>query len=458
MGTRVKQVTGAERISYMLYFLGQNTFYMLNYMYLNTYFTDVGIPTAAVAIIVLIVKIWDAINDPIFGGIVDKAHFKSGKFVPWLRICIPFILIANVLLFAIPLEVSNGVKIAWAILAYALWSVGYTMTDVPIFGLITCITDNQDEKTSLNASGRIAALAAVLAISIIIPIFRNAIGGWTMTVFILSVLGAIFMIPIGLTAKERVKHQEADNQQDTSVKEIFAYLFSNKYLFIFYVAFLVTGALNVASAWGLYIARYCVGDESIMSVTSMFGILPAIFVGMFVPALCRKFDKFKVFYASIVITLAVNVIAWIVGYHNIPAYIAMAFLLSIPTGLYSVLTYMFTPDCAEYGQYVTGSSKPGITFAVQTFFAKMQSALVASLSAVVLGFTGFIEGENAVQIDGFADRLWNTSKILPIIGYVLALVILHFYKLNDHDVSLMTKVNKGELSKEEAEKQMYNRY
>ena len=162
---KLREVTGKERVSYVLYFLGQNIFYLLTYMYMNTYFTDVGIPSAAVGVVVLIVKIWDAVNDPIFGGIVDKVHLKGGKFVPWLRIGVPVLLIANIALFAIPFQASQGVKIAWAIAAYCLWSVGYTMNDVPIFGLITTITSNQDERTSLNASGRVAAMVAALAVS-----------------------------------------------------------------------------------------------------------------------------------------------------------------------------------------------------------------------------------------------------------------------------------------------------
>ena len=72
-----KEITGRERISYVLYFIGQNIFYLLTYMYMNTYFTDIGIPTAMVGVIVLIVKIWDAVNDPIFGGIVDKVQLKK---------------------------------------------------------------------------------------------------------------------------------------------------------------------------------------------------------------------------------------------------------------------------------------------------------------------------------------------------------------------------------------------
>lgn len=449
-------ITAKERVSYMLYFLGQNIFYMLTYSYMNTYFTDMGITTAAVGIIVLIVKIWDAINDPIFGGIVDKVHMKGGKFVPWLRIAVPVLLVANVVLFSIPAQVSSGVKIAWAILAYGLWSVGYTMNDVPIFGLITTITEDQDERTSLNASGRVAAMIAALVVSIIIPVFRNAIGGWTLTVLVLSVIGAALMFPIGITAKERVKATE--NQQQFSFRDMFSYLISNKFLLIYYVAFMISGALNVSSSWGMYIARYCLGNESIMSITSILGILPAIVIGVFVPMLCRKMDKFRLYYIATVLMLAMNILRWIVGYHNLASYIVMAALIAIPTGLTTVLAYMFTPDCAEYGHYKTGKSYPGITFATQTFFAKLQSAVLSAVAAFALGFTGFIEGESSVQVEGFADALWNVSCILPIVGFAVALVILHFYKLNDHDVQLMTKVNNGEMTREDAQAQMKYNY
>jgi len=451
-----KQVTFLEKGSYALYFLGQNIFYMLIYLYMNTYFTDVGISTMAVAVIALIVKVWDAVNDPIFGGLIDKIKFKHGKFVPWLRIAVYIVFAATVMMFAIPNSFNMGFKIAWAVVAYLLWSVGYTLNDVPIFGLITTITDNQNERTSLNAIGRVSAMIAVLAVMIVIPMFRNAIGGWTQTVLLLSIIAVITMVPIGFTAKERVIPE--GKSESVSVKQMMKYLVSNKYLFIYYLAFLISGTCNIASTWGLYIARYCVGNEAIMTVTSIAGMVPAIIIGMFVPLICRKVDKFKLYYIATIVTLFATVAKWIVGYSNINAYIAMSIVVALPAAFTSILMYMFTPDCAEYGCYKTGTSAPGITFATQTFFAKMQSALVSSFGAFILGLIGFVEGADAVQAEGFDKVLWNTSNIAPIVGTIIALVVLHFYKLNDHDVQLMAKVNSGEITREEAEAQMKNKY
>jgi glycoside/pentoside/hexuronide:cation symporter, GPH family len=456
MGKVKGKVKVQEYASYGLYFLGQNIFYMLIYMYMNTYFTDVGISAVAVAAIALVVKVWDAVNDPIFGGIMDKFHFKKGTFIPWLRISLIGIPVATIIMFAIPTNLSVGFKIAWAVIAYMLWDTAYTLCDVPIFGLVTTLTDIQEERTSLNAIGRVAAMIAVLAVMIVIPSFRAAIGGWTATVVMLSVIGAITMLPICFVAKERVELTE--KQEDVGLKDMFRYLKGNKFLLIYYVAFLISGTFNIATTWGLYIARYCLGNEAIMSISSILSMVPVIILGSFVPLICKKVDKFKFYYYATAATLVLTVVRYFVGYSNLVAYLTMGVIASLPGGFTGTLMYMFTPDCVEYGHYKSGLRMPGITFATQTFFVKLQSAFVTAFGSLVLAMLGFVEGENAAQAAGFAEKLWTASCVMPFIGTALALIVLHFYKLNDHDVQLMAKCNAGEISREEAEAQMINKY
>lgn len=450
-------VTGKEKTSYGLYFMGQNIFYMLIYMYMNTYFTDVGISALTVAGIALVVKVWDAINDPIFGGLIDKIKFKKGKFVPWLRISLIGIPVATILMFSIPGGASPMVKVLWASIAYILWDTAYTICDVPIFGLVTTMTSVQNERTALNAIGRVCAMVAAMAVMIIIPSFRSMLGGWTSTIVMLSIVGAITMLPICFTAKERVAPEAAEGS-DVTLKDMFNYLKGNKYLLIYYIAFTAWGVFNINTAWGLYIARYCLGNEGIQSITSIVGILPIIVLGSFVPAMTRKIDKFKLYYGALIASLVMVVVRFIVGYDNIVLYLVATVLAALPTGITSSVMFMFTADCAEYGRYKTGIAAPGITFATQTFFVKLQSALNTAFAALMLGMIGFVEGEGAEQAAGFAGKLWNTNLIMLAIGLVLALVLLRLYKLNDHDVELMAKVNSGEMSREEADAQMINKY
>ena len=139
-----------ERLSYYLYFCGQNAIYNLVASFLTTYLMlSIGglVKTAG---IMLAVKVWDAVNDAIFGVLFDKVKFKSGKkFVPWLRISLVFIPLTTVMLFAIPNNFSENAKLIWLAVSYILWDTAYTLCDVPIFGIITSMSENIDERNSI---------------------------------------------------------------------------------------------------------------------------------------------------------------------------------------------------------------------------------------------------------------------------------------------------------------------
>lgn len=444
--------TGGERGSYGLYFVGQNIFYIFIYFYLATFFLDIGIDPLAVSAALLIVKVWDAVNDPIFGGIVDRVKFKKGKFVPWLRISLIFIPIATILLFAIPSGISNTAKIIWAVVGYMLWDTAYTICDVPIFGLVTTLTDRQDERTSLMAIGRVSAMFASAVVAIGVPVFRESIGGWLPTIIILSILAVITMLPICFKANERVK--APDSEKEVGVGEMFRYLGKNKYLLIFYVALFISYAANIQSVVALIFARVCLGNEGMQSLLSLTTMIPALILGMLVPKMCKKVDKYYLFLGSVIASVVLSILAFFVGYHNTTVFLVFAFLRGIPLGLWTITMYMFTPDCAEYGHYKTGINATGITFALQTFSVKLMTAVATALGTFCLGLIGYVEGEGAVQAAGFGDKLWMIYALVPTIGLIIAIPILLQYKLRDKDVAIMAKCNAGEISRQEADAQL----
>ena len=438
-----------ERFSYGLYFLGQNIFYMFVLMFLIVYFTDIGIPAATVAIVSLAVKVWDAVNDPIFGGVVDGVKLKKGKFLPWLRISLIMIPLATIALFAIPSGLPVVAKVTWAVFAYMLWDTAYTICDVPIFGLVTTMTNNQAERTSVMAIGRVFGLAAAIIISVLVPIVRQAIGGWLPTAIVLSIIALVTMAPVCFSAKERIAPSAAE--KGISIKEMSRFVLGNKYMLIFYCAILVYSSLNISMALGMYFARYCLGDESMFSILSIAGILPGIVLGAFIPAMSRKLDKFHIFFWSLVASAAVGIVLFFVGYSNLTMFLIVTFIRSVPIGAIGVLTLMFTPDFVEYGTYKTGINASGTAFAVQTFTVKLMAAIATALGAATLAAIGFVESEGAVQAASFADKLWNAYILIPILGSVIAIPILLKYKLRDKDVQIMARANQNEISREEAD-------
>ncbi|GFH41779.1 sodium:galactoside symporter [Lactococcus hodotermopsidis] len=445
----MKQTKTIEKFSYGLYFMGQNIFYYLLLTYLLTYFTDVGIPVLAVTVITLLVKVWDAVNDAIFGGMVDKIKFKSGKFLPWIKMSLLAIPITTIFLFAIPSDVPIWLKITWAALGYILWDTSYTVCDVPIFGLVTTMTDQQEERTELISIGRIFAMIATLAVYVIVPLVRESIGGWLPSALVLSIAALIFMAPICFTAKERVKAK--DDEIDISFGQMFSFVKNNKYLLIFYIAFILSGGFNVASMLHMYVARYNLGNEGLMATLALLTAVPSILAAVAIPIVTRKIDKFYVFFWSSAIGVAFNVAAYFIGYDNLLVLYIFSFLRAIPSGFVGVLMFMFTPDCAEYGHYKTGILAPGISFAIQTFAAKIVAAISTAAAALMLWLIHFTVGEGAVQNAGFNDNLWAIYLLVPAFGMLISLPVLAKYKLRDETVKIMTAVNTGKMPREQAE-------
>ena len=154
--------TFKERLSYWTYFVGQNVYYNITFMFLSAYLAMQGIAHWKVALVLLIVKVWDAINDPIFGYIFDRVKFKNGlKGLPWLRIAVAFIPFVTIAVFTIPGGFGETGKLIWFAVAYLLWDTVYTLTDVPAYSMLNTMTDSLEERNLLLSVNRVFPVQAI---------------------------------------------------------------------------------------------------------------------------------------------------------------------------------------------------------------------------------------------------------------------------------------------------------
>lgn len=148
--------TPKERQSYWNYFVGQNAYYYLTATFLSTYLAMQGVSLAKVAVVLLIVKIWDAVNDPLFGFLFDRIEFKNGlKSLPWLRVSVVLMPIVTIAVFSIPGFLGETGKLIWFGATYVLWDTVYTLTDAPAYAMLNTMTDNVQERTTLLSINRI---------------------------------------------------------------------------------------------------------------------------------------------------------------------------------------------------------------------------------------------------------------------------------------------------------------
>ena len=471
MKTKPKYMTTfPERISYWTYFVGQNVYYNITAAFISTYLAMQGISLAKVAIVLLIVKVWDAVNDPIFGFIFDKVKFKNGqKSLPWLRIAVGLIPIVTILLFSIPSALSETGKLIWFGVAYVLWDTVYTLTDVPAYAMLNTMTDNLQERNTLLSVNRVFSGAGVLIYGVVLPLLISESVGMssTMAVAILSIFSALTMVPLCLKCKER-NYKPEEEDDNFSPRQMFRYLGKNKYLLTYYAGYMATDALKTSAAVTLFVSFYLFGNSTFSIVLNILNMVPGVFAAMAMPALLKRFDKFKTLVVCNFINIALGLVIYFLGWENQTLFIILTCIRCVPLSIVGILAFMFTPDCAEYGQYKSGISAKGITFAIQTFSVKITGAVSSSLALALLGLFSWItvEAESFAELEtlgiqqsaGALNGLWFVYAMVPVIGMIISSVCYLFYKLNDKDVQIMAKCNSGEITREEAEKLLSRKY
>ncbi|MDR1530616.1 MAG: glycoside-pentoside-hexuronide (GPH):cation symporter [Clostridiales bacterium] len=444
----------SERAGYWLFFLGQNIFYGLVAINMQTFFSDVGITAASIAVILLVTKLWDAVNDPLLGAVIDKIRFKKGRFIPWLRISLPAIVLSSIVFFLLPSSGSPILKIIWATLAYIAWDMSYTLCDVPIFVLPTSMTDNIEERGQMLTMGRFFAMIGVIAASVALPALQARIG-WFAVGLVFTAAAALVMLPLLFRAKER---QIVRPEESVSIRQMIKYVTKNKYLLIFYLAMFISGLMYFSQYIQIYLARYCIGNQDAASVISMISMIPLLIVGGFLPAIIKRIDKYHLYIVCNIAAAIFGVVLFFVGYSNVTLLYVLFFLQAIFTGANNIILFTFTPDCLEYGTYHTGERAEGVAASVQTFFSKLVGSVSGPIAMVILAGFGFVSGENAAQPPEIANVIWLLYTLPPACGIGIALILLRFYKLRDKDVQVMARYNNGEITKEAAENQLAAKY
>ena len=470
MANNQYMTTKKERFSYWTYFIGQNIYYNITAAFISTYLAMQGINLARVAFVLLIVKVWDAVNDPIFGFIFDKVKFKNGqKSLPWLRIATSLIPVVTILLFSIPSALTETGKLVWFGVAYLLWDTVYTLTDVPAYAMLNTMTDNLQERNTLLSVNRVFSGGGVLIYGVVLPLLISESVGMSasMAIAVLSIFSALTMVPLNLNCKER-NYRPEDEDENFTPRQMFSYLKSNKYLLIYYGGYMATDALKTFNAVLLFASFYLFGNSLFAIVLNILNMVPGVFAAMLMPTILKRFDKFKVLFWMNLLCVALGLVIYFLGWDNQALFLTLTCIRTVPMSLVGILAFMFTPDCAEYGQYKSGISAKGITFAIQTFSVKITGAVSSSLALFLLGLFGWISVEaesfeqlaamNIQQSPAALNGLWIVYALVPVLGMILSTFFYLGYKLNDKDVQIMAKCNAGEITREEAEKQLSRKY
>lgn len=420
-----------EKWAYGLAGLGQNMVYNYATAYIMVFYTDVvKLLPLAVGTLLLVARIFDAVNDPAMGILIDKPNQRKEKLLPFLRwITIPMF-ISTLLIFVIPFE-STSARLIYAYVSFIAWDLVYTVSDIPFWGLSVLIHPDSTQRLSVLTYARVLSNVG-LAISIVFPpLLISSLGSnqsaYLITGLVMAGIGTLLFSLVGLFTKERVKTHTEDTKFE------FKDLLKSKNLWILQSSRVLSAFRMVIATAGLYYAKYNLQNEAQFSIMGGLLILAMILAMFITPSLRKKFSKKNLYVYSLILGFLAHFLLFILGDGSIIISYSALFLSGLSLGLGDVISYTLVGDIVEDLALKTGKRHEGMIFATHTFTTKMQSAIGLFTIGLVLNATGFIE--NTLQTKDALFGIFTLISLLPAIASLLSILPMFFFKLKD-DVSL----------------------
>jgi len=449
------QTTRAERLVYPLYGMGQNLLLTFVSGYLMLFYTDVLVlPAVAISVLMLLSRAWDAINDPLFGFIVDRTRFKSGeKFLPWMKVSSLAIPVTTLLIFLIPTTLTVPAKIALAFLTYLLWDAAYTISDVPLLSTLTALTGNANERTTIIGYNGVIGIPGTIILNVLLVPKLESWGFPTVAAIICAcALASLIWLPrIG---KER-NRENINTAPELTFREMARYIKENKYLQNFFFLSVTYGSLSIPFTNYILIQVY--GGLEPVAAFTLISLPLTLVIYLLLPRLIRKVEKVKVFRICYIGAIFFGLMSYLFARNSVILYGTFFVLRSLFILSAVMMLLTFATDYVEYGHFKSGNRREGITFSLQTFSTKFMTAISGALGALVLGWIGY-NGELSVQATGTIDLIWTTGHLIPSLGLILAIPLVFRCNLWAKDAQIMADVNAGKMSREEGEALLSNKY
>lgn len=492
MNSKAKTYTKKEAAGYLVGMFGQNLIYNIVATGLYFYFQNViCLPAMALGWIMTIARIWDAVNDPMMGTIVDKTHSKWGKCRPYLIIFPAIIGVITILTFINGnyAEASSTAQkvliVGWAAVSYIAWGMCFTVCDIPLWGLTSLMTEDENDRSKILGLARMVAGVGGIGVLVVqvAQALAGAFGGdmqkaFIVTVVIMTVIATILFEFAGIFTRERVEKSE----KSYTFKENFQIMFGNKPFRQILISGILRSPIQLLMIVAMTLVTYYYANGNIMNILktnedgSIAGIdfkiligLGSVAVGLFVgqfvamgvtPLIIKKVEK-KTLYNIYSIAGAVPFALIFVFFKvsggdltstvwSIVIGICMLFA-SASFGGINVLQSVMIADCVDYEEYHNGVRTDGVFFSGQSFITKLAAGISTIISSAVYAFVGYsgvnvdklnkaIEnGANFITYDGgsgvgkYAEAMFFLISIPPAIGMFLSALPTLKYAMTDKE-------------------------
>lgn len=423
-----------NKICFGLGTIGRDMFYTMVSMYIMVYITEVlVVPDETLALmtgVLLVLRIFDAFNDPIMGILVDNTKSKYGKFKPGMLIGAVVGAICMLLMF-LDLGLTGAAYAAVFAVCYLLWDLFYGLNDIAYWSMLPALSTNQKQREKIGSFARICANIGLFAVVVgIIPATNKlgeAVGGLKQGWFYFALIIVAVMLGFQAITLLGVKENKGyfKEEEKTSLRDMFRAIFKNDQLLwvAISMSLFMIGYTTTAS-FGVHFFKYAYGDENMYSMFALVLGVSQLTALFFFTWFSKRFTRQKL-YTGATILVVMGYILFFFAPMNM-VYIGVAgVLIFVGQAFIQMLMLMFLADTIEYGQWKLGKRNESVTFSVQPFINKIGGAIANGILGVTLIVSGINSAETSADVTAGGVTIMKTSMMLIPLATIVAGYVIY---------------------------------
>lgn len=421
------------KIGYSFGEIGSQCSWTLISSYLTIYYTDVvGLTPVVVSVIMLIARIWDAINDPMFGAIAENTHTRWGRFRPYILWGAPFLALFNCLSF-LNLNIPDNWKAIWCGFTYIACGMAYTAVNISIQCVANCMTANNKERVSLNAYKGIGSGLIQMAISAatmpMILYFGGGSASSSRGYFLSAAVFSVVSLPCFLVCFLSTKEILSFGKKRTIAGAMrilinsFRYTLKDRNAVFLMLAMLVFltglfGRLGIMAYYFIYIMKNPVLIASFATALSAGMLL----VNFYAPYFLNKYSKKYVGAAGCILQALCCVFFYIIGEKNLSSLVVLSGFLYGATNFVSLSCFTLSAEIIDDNWLRTGIRSDGIIQSCVSFSTKLGNAVGGSCGILALSAVGYVANSEKLSA-AVLTRMDRVINFGPAAFYIVAAVM-----------------------------------
>ena len=427
-------VSAREKIAYGLGDTASNFIFQSVMLFLTFYYTDVvGIPAAAVGTMFLVIRVMDAITDPLMGSLADATRTRWGAYRPYLMwLALPFAL-ASVLAFTSPEGLNDSGKLVYAYATYAFLMLTYTAINIPYSALGGVMSAQASERVSIQAYRFVFAMVGGLIVTAFMLPLVDLLGqgdtarGYQLTMLLMGTVGMVLFLLCFAGTRERVK--PAEPNMPSLTKQIRLLWRNDQCRILCAVAMLVLTGVALRNTMAIYYVKYALGLPELVTQFITAGMLGSI-VGCALAIKCsQKIGKVRLYIWLQVASALICLSNFFIPLDAPDAAITLQFIWGLVFQMSTPLLWAKIADVVDYGEFKTGVRMTGVTYSTVVFFIKVGLATGGALAGWLLALYNYQPGISNTQV---AQGIVMSFCLGPALASLAVAYLMRGYALNNN--------------------------